>query len=293
MKHKSELLQLSIVIPVYNRQEGLNELMLGLSKAVLLGGFEEQIEIIVIDDASDELVVLKDEFPFLVRLERNKENFGAPFSRGRGFQLSQAPFIHFHDSDDSISKRWLTEVIDELKCNQDLDLLMTGRLDLDKQGKKIRSQKYFHKQVHHSEKIQSRLVYRNCMGPLGGVFFSRRVLEKVTFKSFLSCQDWQMYIDAIEYAKVLRSRPDIHFVFDKTGDDRISHDARKKILGHSQLAKINIPKSRFKKSIRLFYLYTCKEHIFNQGGSILYFYRKNKIRIILTYLIISIYWRIT
>ena len=170
---------------------------------------------------------------------------------------------------------------------------MSARIDQEKTNEIFKMQKYFHQQSSYAEKIESRLVYRNCMGPLGGVTFSRRVLEHVEFKKFASCQDWQMYIDAIKHAKVLVSRPDIKFIFNKTGDDRISHNPRKKILGHLQLAKITAKESIFNKNIRLFYLYTCKQHIYNKGGPILKFYKKNRLRIFTTFLVISVYWRIT
>ena len=102
-----------------------------------------------------------------------------------------------------------------------------------------------------------------------------------------------MYIDAIKHAKVLVSRPDIKFIFNKTGDDRISHNPRKKILGHLQLAKVTSKESIFKRNIRLFYLYTCKQHIYNKGGPILKLYKKNKLSIFVTFLIVSVYWRVT
>jgi len=283
---------LSIIIPVYNRQEGLNKLLGSLGGQIQQCILDKDVEVIIIDDFS--LVPVNISGTAMeVSVERNGENSGAPFSRSRGFQRSKGKFIHFHDSDDSISEQWLSEVLGELKSFPSIDILMTGRVDVDKYDETLRFQKYFHKHVNHPDKIKSRLVYRNCMGPLGGVVFSRRVIESVTFKPFFSCQDWQMYIDAVENAKVLRSRPDIHFIFNKTGDDRISHDARKKILGHSQLAKITAPKSPFKKSIRLFYLYTCKQHVFNKGGLILAFYKKNRLKIVMMYILVSVYWRLT
>ena len=283
---------LSIIIPVYNRQEGLNRLLSSLDNQIQQCALDEAVEIVVIDDFSLVPVNISGA-EVEVLLERNGENSGAPFSRSRGFQLSKGQYIHFHDSDDSISEQWLSDVLEELKSFPNVDILMTGRIDVDEEIQVAKSQKYFHKHVNCPEKIKSRLVYRNCMGPLGGVVFSRRILESINFKPFPSCQDWQMYTDAVENVKVLRSRPDIHFIFNKTGDDRISHDARKKILGHSQLAKITAPKSPFKKSIRLFYLYTCKQHVFNKGGLILAFYKKNRLKIVMMYILVSVYWRLT
>ena len=276
---------------MFNRQEGIDKLISDLTTTILAEHMENQVEIIIIDDASEiPLTLIKPKAKVL--LHRNSKNSGAPLSREKGFQLSKGVFIHFHDSDDSVSSNWLSDVMSEISSRPDIDLLMTARTDRDIDESRYRSQKYFHKHVDHPAKIQSRLVYRNCMGPLGGVTFSRRVLEKIDFKSFSSCQDWQMYIEAIKYSKVLCSRPDIQFIFNKMGGDRISGDARKKILGHLQLAKITSQDSPFNKNIRLFYLYTCKAHIFNHGGGILRFYKKNKLKIIWNYLLVSLFWRL-
>ena len=292
MKNADELPLLSIVIPAYNRQDFLDSLLLEISSSIMKIQMEDSVEVIVIDDYSSIFLSLPKLSCFSV-LERNDTNLGAPYSREKGFQLSRGKFIHFHDSDDTVTESWLLDIVEALKNNPKTDLLMTARFDNDNDNKKHRSQKYFHKHVSYPEKIQSRLIYRNCMGPLGGVTFSRRVLEKVEFKRFSSCQDWQMYIDAIKHAKVLSSLAETQFIFNKTGDDRISHNPRKKILGHLQLAKITGQQSIFKRNIRLFYLYTCKQHIFNKGGGVLRFYKKNRFSIILTFLVVSVYWRIT
>lgn len=279
---------LSIIIPVFNRQSDLGELTKTLSKQIQ--ECSASIEIIVVDDCSTPRIKIDNAY---VKVKRNNKNYGSPYSRHMGFKELKGKLVHFHDSDDSISETWLSDLIEALTRNPDIDILLTGRVDVDESSKTNRIQKYFHKHANNPDKIKSRLIYRNCMGPLGGVTFSRRVLEKIDFKPFASCQDWQMYIDAMEHAQVLVSRPDIQFIFNKTGDDRISHNPRKKILGHLQLAKITAPKSPFKKNIRLFYLYTCKQHIANKGGAILRFYKKNRIKIVLTYLVVSVYWRLT
>ncbi|MEB8430921.1 glycosyltransferase family 2 protein [Cocleimonas sp. KMM 6892] len=283
---------LSIVIPAFNRQFGFNKLLADLYNAIEESNLQSEVEIIVVDDCSSAYITI----PGLilnVTLIRNDKNLGAPASRKIGFESSRGQFIHFHDSDDTISEGWLGKVIQQLKQDSNLDILMTARVDHEMAEDTIKVQKYFNLKSSHPNKIKSRLIYRNCMGPLGGVTFSRRVLDKTEFKSFASCQDWQMYIDVIKHAKVLVSRPDIKFIFNKTGDDRISHNPRKKILGHLQLAKITGKKSIFGRHIRLFYLYTCKQHIYNKGGYVLRFYKKNRLIIFATFLIVSIYWRVT
>lgn len=286
------MVTLSLIVPVFCRQDSLDLLLNTLTSAIDRENLEKSVEVIVIDDCSNIQIVVP-KVSFSLFLIRNVTNSGAPYSRQQGFEISQGKFIHFHDSDDSISDIWLSNVIQELTNNSQLDLLTTARLDKEKNSSKYKYQKYFHRYITQPNKIQSRLVYRNCMGPLGGVTFSRRTLEKIDFKSLSSCQDWQMYIEAIQHAKLLVSRPDIKFIFNKMGDDRISHNPRKKILGHLQLAKITGKKSLFGRNIRLFYLYTCKQHIYNKGGSILKFYKKNRLSIFVTFLVVSVYWRIT
>lgn len=291
-----EALILSIIIPVFNRQKSFDRLMADLSNAIANNHLEksllkEKIEIIIIDDASTTPITLP-KFPSKIRLERNKKNSGAPFSREKGLQLAQGKFIHFHDSDDSISINWLSELVKELITKPKIDILVTGRVDFEHQGKTHRYPTFVHKHLHQLDTIRTRLTYWNCIGPIGGVIFSRRILQTIKIKRMASCQDWQMYIDALETIKntnKLSSRPDIQFLFHKTGNDRISHNARKKILGHLQLSRQTEKNSLFGRNIRLFYLYACKQHVFNQGGIILKFYKKNHLKIIAMFLLIATY----
>jgi glycosyltransferase involved in cell wall biosynthesis len=282
---------LSIVIPVYHRQEGLNLLLSELSRMVNKGGLEKKIEIIVVDDGSMPPIRISDS-KFTILLYRLDKNSGAPKARELGFQKSSGRFIHFHDSDDGFDEGWLARLVKELEASPELDIVLTARHDISQAGSRYRYQKFFHRHVGQPERIKQRLVYRNCMGPLGGVTFSRRVLEQVIFKSFASCQDWQMYLDAIEYAKVLRSCPEITYRFNVSGDDRISHNPARKLIGHLQLSRITASDSVFHRNIRLFYLMTCRRHIMNKKGIMLMFYKKNRFKLWFHYLLASIYWRL-
>ncbi|MCD5380641.1 glycosyltransferase, partial [Candidatus Gracilibacteria bacterium] len=203
--------------------------------------------------------------------------------------LSKGKFIHFHDSDDSITPDWLIKIIRTLQKQKNTDLLLTGRIDRTDKGDKQTHKRFFDKNRHKPKKIARRLLYWNCIGPIGGVIFSRKILENIPFKRFASSQDWQMYLNALEHSQILASQPDIQFIFNKTGDDRISHNPRKKVLGFLQYARLTEKKSVFKRQIRLFYLYRCRQHIFQQGGGILKFYKSHRGRIFISYLIVSAY----
>lgn len=284
---------LSIIIPVYNRQQGIENLLHSLIQSSDYQRYKENTEVIVIDDAS-RVDITVPALPIAhLTLRRNVENSGAPKSREIGFKLSQGDFVHFHDSDDAFSVDWLAGVMGILTDKADIDILLTARYDIDKNNSsRYRVQKFFHQHINNIYKIKKRLLYRNCMGPLGGVTFSRRVIAPITFKSLASCQDWQMYLAAINHAKVLASHPEITYHFFVGGDDRISHNPLKKILGFLQLSKTTRKNSIFHKHIRFFYLYTCKTHILKKRGVIKKFYRKHHLMVLFYFVLITLYWRL-
>lgn len=282
---------LSIIIPVYNRQKSLNRLLFSLQSSVDYDRYEKFIELIIIDDASRDVVTFS--FAGSVTLVKNNENMGAVVSRRRGYDLSVGKFVHFHDSDDGFSKDWLGAVVGLIINQPGFDVLLTGRNNLSGGSSSYKYQKYFHKYYSNPERLKKRLIYRNCMGPLGGVVFSRSAVSIMTFKSMASSQDWYMYIDVLDRAKNLVSRPDITYDFYIDGDDRISHDARKKVLGFLQLSRVTAVRSIFGRKIRLFYLHTCNQHVYAKGGVVKKLYKKHRLPIFFYYLIITLYWRFT
>ncbi len=283
---------LSIVIPVYNRPVLLAHLLVELATAITAGAYTHQVEMIVIDDASEKAFALPP-LPVTVKLLRNSQQQGAPYSRCKGLQQTSGRFVHFHDSDDSMAAGWLEAIMQELADNPQTDLLVTGRYDKTRDISRYRYQRFFHQNAHAPQRIRKRLVYRNCLGPLGGVTFSRQLLEKIECLNLSSCQDWQMYYHALAHGKRLRSRPDICFLFNQQGSDRISAHARKKLLGHLQLARITARQSVFGRHIRLFYLQTCHQPVDRQGGLIQRFYRQHRLSILGVYLLASLVWRMS
>ncbi len=283
---------LSIVIPVYNRQKPLEQLTTILSTAIEQGGHQKIVEIIIIDDCSQP-PVLKPKLPCHLQIKRNNKNLGAPLSRKEGCRLAQGKFIHFHDSDDSIPKNWLDKMLHVLEQKPQTELLLTWRLDVEKYNskvvKKIRKKPFFCKYIKRADVIKKHLNYDNIIGPLGGVTFSKKILNKVSFNNIASSQDWLMYIEAMQTAKHLICCPDNYFIFNKMGTDRISKNPQKKILGFLQLAKTTQQKNPFKRNIRLFYLYKSRRFIKQNGGSVAAFYNKHRFKIYITYLSMTVY----
>lgn len=284
---------LSIIIPVYNRQKTFDRLSASLEKAILFADALLDVEIIVVDDHSKEPVSISC-LPDQTKLIRNDRNQGAPFSRQKGFKYSRGEFIHFHDSDDFFHIDWIDKIISAFRQDQMIDILVTGRAVIDDNGKRrFVYQKFLDAQAGNLQRIHKRLVYRNCLGPLGGVTFTRRVVQEMTFKSLASCQDWHMYIECLPSVKRIASRPDILFYFNTASIDRISKSPRKKLLGHLQLSRTTMTTSFFGKSLRLFYLMTWRVYLKEMKTcGIRNFYKNNYFNLWVCYCVISLYWRL-
>lgn len=93
----------SIIIPVYNTEEYLEECLDSLCNQTL-----EDIEIICIDDASNdnssEILNFYVNMDDRIKLLKNKFNQGQSISRNRGLEIANGEYITFLDSDDLVQK---------------------------------------------------------------------------------------------------------------------------------------------------------------------------------------------
>lgn len=112
-------IKLSIIIPVYNAEKYLEQCM----KSVINKSFEEQYEVILVDDGST------DGSSKICRRYSEQKNFvkyfykknGGPSSaRNYGIQKSRGEFIVFIDSDDCVEDKFFEIVINEISSNYDL-----------------------------------------------------------------------------------------------------------------------------------------------------------------------------
>ena len=180
---------LSIIIPSYNRQKSLDHLITSIDEqASQLPNMT--IELIVVDDGSPEkLRKTGQQATFVTKWVRLESNHGAPYARKIGYQNSLGEFIHFHDSDDSISANWLSRLYKKLNESKSLDCLITGRWVVTQKNKVFKQQKILKLIAKKPSKIKRRLTYENCLGPLSDVTFSRKVVENMRFNNLHSCQD--------------------------------------------------------------------------------------------------------
>lgn len=108
-------LKFSVIVPVYNRPQEVEELLESLTKQ----GFQDSFEVLIIEDGSEnssEEIVKK----YTSQLNLNyfyKENSGAGASRNYGMQRASGNYFIILDSDVIVPPQYLSEVKKALEEN--------------------------------------------------------------------------------------------------------------------------------------------------------------------------------
>ena len=108
-------LNFSIIIPVYNRSQEIDELLESLNRQIYTNLFE----VIVIDDgSSDKSDIIVDKYKDTLDIKYfYKENSGPGESRNYGMQQANGNYFIILDSDVLLPKNYLTEVFRSLENN--------------------------------------------------------------------------------------------------------------------------------------------------------------------------------
>lgn len=122
--------KLSLIIPCYNAEPYIDELMKSLMPQVT-----EDIEVIVVDDGSD--------FPYLPNFPKvkviRKKNGGVSSARNCGLNASTGEYIAFVDADDILSDKYIELVLGAIKDDPDTVYLSWKSID-GRHGKIIESE---------------------------------------------------------------------------------------------------------------------------------------------------------
>lgn len=110
---------LSFVIPVYNGEPFLEEVLSALNDSIT-----DKYEVIIVDDAStDKSLEIARKFPF--KIHRNQKREGAAKSRNTGASLASGEYLVFLDADVVISKEVIKR-IEELLNKEPKPLVLQG-----------------------------------------------------------------------------------------------------------------------------------------------------------------------
>jgi glycosyltransferase involved in cell wall biosynthesis len=136
MEPKLETSKVSVIIPTYNREKYI-------SKTVesLLSQTHPNLEIIIVDDGSTDQTeiklqsLIKDSKKNISFIRRESQRKGAPVCRNIGLKKAKGKYILFLDSDDLMHKQALSNRVDFLDSNPDLDFCISrGELCINEPG---------------------------------------------------------------------------------------------------------------------------------------------------------------
>ncbi|WP_293718245.1 glycosyltransferase [Stappia sp.] len=236
---------LSIVIPCFGRQEMLTGLLDQLCGQI---GTRADVEVIVVDDGTSPPLKVRVRDTTLVKLLRHERPCGAPAARELGFRNATGRFIHFHDSDDLLGHQWIDAAVRAVRQTPAPDLVVTSRLVMEPGG----AVSFWHvRRLVEVAKTTARLrAYQrfiNRIGPLGGMIFSRRAAEAITFHRTAASQDWLMYDDALASSEHVHFDDKNYFIFNKTQTIRISNNARSRAKGYVFAARARFRSRRMRR----------------------------------------------
>lgn len=103
------MIKLSIIIPAYNAEPYLGELINCLSKQVT-----DEVEVIVIDDGSKDKVISKAEYISKWLNIYRQKNKGAGIARNRGIDKAKGEYIAFIDADDLVPDYYIQKILEKI-----------------------------------------------------------------------------------------------------------------------------------------------------------------------------------
>ena len=234
---------LSVIIPCRGRQENLNLL---LSQIIFLSNERRDIEIIVVDDGTHP--PLKIDYENRVKLLRHNFGRGAPAARELGLLNASGKYIHFHDSDDLLGHEWLDRTLSAIQQVPPPDLVVTSRLVMEVDGTiafwSVKRVANIAKTPAHLRSYQR---FINRIGPLGGVTFSRKAAEAITFHRSSASQDWLMYDGALAASGAVHFDSKNYFVQNRTSNIRISSNAWSRARGYVFAANVRFSSPRMRR----------------------------------------------
>lgn len=130
--------KVSIIVPVYNVEKYITKCI----ESVINQTYTD-IEILIVDDGSPDRSIEKIEIYNDPRIKiLRKENGGLSDARNYGLERSKGEYIIFVDSDDWIDTDFLSNCINYLDNNQEIDLIILGYIKdyEDKNEKTLRTQ---------------------------------------------------------------------------------------------------------------------------------------------------------
>lgn len=216
-------MKVSIIIPVYNSEEFLEECLNSV-----IGQTLNDIEILCIDDCSTDnsLNILrnyagKDK---RVKIFCNNEHLGAALSRNVGLMNAQGEYIAFVDSDDCIVNNFCEVLYENCKCNG-LDLILFNSIEYNFKGKRERV--YFAENLNYENLIFDWHIDKNLIlnkfFVIWSKFYKKDLLDDIEFYNLPILEDVLFHVETMLKAKKISYLPEFLYVYKKLNKNSLQN----------------------------------------------------------------------
>lgn len=213
---------ISIVVPVYNSEETLGELI----ESILRQSFNGSIECLFIDDGSIDNSIKKieeyhsdfEQRGIVYRIYKDGQNKKQGARRNQGIDMAHGDYILFIDSDDYIHSKTLEVTYNSAKEDDDIDMVYFNYAFYFQNKEK--KQRVLPKVYNYLYNSGSLLVGEDCeklfdYDPLFTVnkLYKRSFLieNSIKFGEGYFYEDIEFYVEAAQYAKKVKLLPNIFY----------------------------------------------------------------------------------
>lgn len=218
------MVKVSVVIPVYNVEDYLNECLDSIINQTL-----KDIEIICINDGSTDgsLKILEEYAKADDRIMiHSQQNGGLSASRNQGIHLAQGEYVYFIDSDDYLDLTAMDSLY-TFSNDNDLDILIFKMINFNDGTSETYTSNYY--EMSFLNDFEGKIFDFNEIGKdalriavsIPGKFFKRELIENMRFLEGLIFEDNLFFTEAMLKAKRI-SLMNKHFYYRRIRENSIT-----------------------------------------------------------------------
>lgn len=215
---------ISVIITTKNR---INKIERAINS--VLNQNYKNIEIIVVDDASDDGTsnLIRSKYKNII-LQINKKSLGGSGARNMGIKLCKGEYVAFLDDDDYFRKDKLKIQLEIFKKHPKSSLIVCNYYSVKRDKTSI---------VKLSTKISKKYYFKNIFGGTSTYLTSRKLINKVGgFDERLkSAQDWDFALKLSKIGAIIRSKEPLVYYESFNDSERISNSSLNTYKGHRDI----------------------------------------------------------
>lgn len=193
--------KVSIIIPVYNAENYLYNTINSVINQTYI-----DIEIILIDDNSkDNSWLICKKFAkkdSRIKILKNRKNKGVSYSRNKGLNIATGKYIVFVDSDDTVDKNYIFELVNANK-EDFYDIIVANFknvfIENNKQNKSIVKYNEISTNSLSGKFFDDYYYIKSVLTPPWGKLFKRKIIEENNIKFPIEISSGEDYIFNMQY----------------------------------------------------------------------------------------------